>query len=86
MTRVDVNEDEISRIHPGSSVECLTFGVTQRARVVVSDHDPPDDVALQRVHALSPRRRPAEIFLEGILDVSHAGGSTEPGVRRLQEG
>jgi hypothetical protein len=74
MIRVNIDEDEVPRVRPDSRVERQALGVTQRPRVVVGDHNPPGDAALQRVGAILCDRPPAETFLEDILDVSRGGG------------
>ena len=86
MARANIDEDEVPRVRPGSHVEPLALGVAQGTRVVVGDHDPPRDAALQRVNAIPRDRPPSEILLEGILDVSRGWRGAEPGLGRLQEG
>src|SRR4029453_195029 len=74
MTGVDIDEDKVPWVRPGARVEPLALGVAQRAWVVVGDDDPPRQAALQRVDAILGDRPPAEIFLEGLLDLSRRGG------------
>src|SRR6476660_5302250 len=86
MTRADIDEDKVSWVRPGARVKHLALGVAQRAWVVVGDDDSPRQAALQRVDAILCGRPPAEIFLEGLLDLSRRGGGAEPGLGRRQEG
>src|SRR5262245_15772563 len=57
MTRANIDEDEVPRVRPGSRVERLALGVAQGTWVVVGDHDPPRNAALQGVPTI-PRNRP----------------------------